>query len=428
MVNESVLIRAENLQQYFPLKKSSLFQREQLYVRANDGITLDIRRGETLGLVGESGCGKSTFGRVLLQLYHQTGGNTFYYGHNLEEMAPRYAVKILERHWNLQEIDPNREPDSSYLELASVAGGICVMPNPEPGMEALREMYRATAAHRTEELPKYRQTLEDIRTRCAGNAAFERFEKFRETGIDLSKLEPEEMRRLRRELQMIFQDPYSSLNPRMTVGQIIGEGLLAHGICRRNSPELQEMVQQVMEDCGLAPYMLHRYPHQFSGGQRQRVGIARALALRPRFVVCDEAVSALDVSIQAQILNLLRECREREHLTYLFISHDLSVVKYLSDRIGVMYLGNLVELAPAEDLFSSTHHPYTAALLSAIPAIEKRKAPAMMLKGDLPSPVRPPSGCKFHPRCPHATGICKEVTPSFTEMEPGHFVACHHPL
>ena len=247
--------------------------------------------------------------------------------------------------------------------------------------------------------------------------------------IDLKKLSKEEMRVLRKDLQLIFQDPYSSLNPRMTVGQIIGEGLVSHGIFKKGDPAMQEYIFQVMENCGLANYMFGRYPHQFSGGQRQRIGIARSLALNPAFVVCDEAVSALDVSIQSQILNLLSELKEKQNLTYLFITHDLSVVKYISDRIGVMYLGNMVELAPTEELFANTLHPYTEALLSAIPVVdEEDKRERILLEGDIPSPVNPPSGCKFHTRCRYCQQKCKEEVPQWTNVGNGHYVACHFPL
>ena len=247
--------------------------------------------------------------------------------------------------------------------------------------------------------------------------------------IDLKSLSKEEMRVLRKDLQLIFQDPYSSLNPRMTVGQIIGEGLVSHGVFKRGDPAMRDYIFQVMERCGLATYMFGRYPHQFSGGQRQRIGIARSLALNPSFVVCDEAVSALDVSIQSQILNLLSDLKEKQNLTYLFITHDLSVVKYISDRIGVMYLGNMVELAPTEELFANTLHPYTEALLSAIPVVdEDDKRERILLEGDIPSPVNPPSGCKFHTRCRYCQQKCMEAGPEWTDVGNNHFVACHFPL
>ena len=328
--NRKVLLTIKDVKQYFPVKKTKL-REKQRYVRANDGISLEIYEGETLGLVGESGCGKSTFGRTLLQLYPQTHGDVIYH---------------------------------------------------KDGKD-----------------------------------------------IDLKKLSKEEMRVLRKDLQLIFQDPYSSLNPRMTVGQIIGEGLVSHGIFKKGDPAMQEYIFQVMENCGLANYMFGRYPHQFSGGQRQRIGIARSLALNPAFVVCDEAVSALDVSIQSQILNLLSELKEKQNLTYLFITHDLSVVKYISDRIGVMYLGNMVELAPTEELFANTLHPYTEALLSAIPVVyEEDKRERILLEGDIPSPVNPPSGCKFHTRCRYCQQKCKEEVPQWTNVGNDHYVACHFPL
>ena len=266
-----------------------------------------------------------------------------------------------------------------------------------------------------------------LRAQQADNEEFQKFEKYLDSGIDLAKLSYKEMRKLRKDMQLIFQDPYSSLNPRMTVGQIIGEGLLAHKFFKKNDDKMQNYVMKVMENCGLAPYMIHRYPHQFSGGQRQRIGIARSLALNPKFVVCDEAVSALDVSIQSQIINLLEDLKEKENLTYLFISHDLSVVKYISDRIGVMYLGNIVELATSEEIFKKPLHPYTEALLLAIPTTDvDKKKPVEILEGDIPSPIKPPKGCKFHTRCRYCTDICKKVEPEFVEAEPGHFVACHH--
>jgi len=271
--------------------------------------------------------------------------------------------------------------------------------------------------------------IDKLREPLRANADFEKVEAFRDEGIDLARLKYSEMRKLRNDLQLIFQDPYSSLNPRMTVGQIIGEGLLAHEMFKKIDEKSHEYIMKVMDDCGLAPYMIHRYPHQFSGGQRQRIGIARSLALEPKFVVCDEAVSALDVSIQSQILNLLSDLKGKGDMTYMFISHDLSVVKYISDRIGVMYLGNLVELAKADDMFEKPRHPYTDALLKAIPTtdIDKPKTD-VVLEGDTPSPIKPPKGCKFHTRCSYVTDICKQVTPEFEEVAPQHYVACHHKL
>jgi peptide/nickel transport system ATP-binding protein len=255
---------------------------------------------------------------------------------------------------------------------------------------------------------------------------FQKYEAMRDEGIDLVRLRYNEMRFLRQDIQMIFQDPYSSLNPRLTVGQIVAEGPLTHEHFKSKGEQMQEYSMKLMEDCGLAPYMIHRYPHQFSGGQRQRIGIARALSVKPKFVVCDEAVSALDVSIQSQIINLLQELKELEDLTYMFISHDLSVIKYISDRIAVMYLGNIVELTTSEKMFEKPLHPYTVALLSAIPSVEPdSKKDMILLEGDIPSPVNPPKGCKFNTRCRYVMDICKQVIPEWVELEPNHFIACH---
>ena len=271
--------------------------------------------------------------------------------------------------------------------------------------------------------------IDELRKPYADNEEFQRLEGFRDDGIDLARLEYDEIRQLRKDLQMIFQDPYSSLNPRMTVGQIISEGMIAHKYFKKNDERMQQEILSVMESAGLAPYFVHRYPHQFSGGQRQRIGIARSLAVRPKFVVCAEAVSALDVSIQSQILNLLQDLKEQQNLTYMFITHDLSVVKYISDRIGVMYLGNMVELADSEELFKHPRHPYTEALMNAIPTTDMDSGREIqVLEGDIPSPVKPPKGCKFHTRCKYCTEICKHQIPAWEEVSPNHFVACHHIL
>ncbi len=325
MENKKVLFSLRDIKMHFPLKKSFGFYGKRQYVKAVDGVTLDIYENETFGLVGESGCGKSTLGRVILQLYRPTSGSVVYGGRVLE------------------------------------------------------------------------------------------------------KLKKEELRRLRREMQMVFQDPYSSLNPGLSVGRIISEALLAHKIFKRRGKDLTEYTLDIMESCGLQRYMINRYPHQFSGGQRQRIGIARALALRPKFVVCDESVSTLDVSIQSQIINLLLDLKGQYNLTYLFISHDLGTVRYISDRIAVMYLGDIVELSTTEELFKAPQHPYTAALLSSIPSIDVKKE-IKPLSGDVPSPIDPPSGCKFHPRCERAVDICKTTAPQQREIAKDHLVACHFPL
>lgn len=475
-----ILLRITDLKQWFPIKKEKLFQKEQLYVRANDGITLDIYEGETVGLVGESGCGKSTFGRTLLQIYRQTEGKTMYYGQSITEVAPSYVdqtiktiesrkKKILElsehsekllkeyeqmeegkeKYKKLAEYDKKqKECNKEFLDLAEIIGGFYAVDNTKEAEEKLlKEFHTAREIRRLreedkadgkdksevikqhcEELLKVQEELDVLRKKY-DSEEFRKYEAYRDDGVDLARLKTDEMRILRKDMQMIFQDPYSSLNPRMTVGQIIGEGLLAHGFYKKNNKKMQEYVMKVMEDCGLSPYMIHRYPHQFSGGQRQRIGIARALALKPKFVVCDEAVSALDVSIQSQIVNLLRDLGEKQNLAYLFISHGLSVVKYISQRIGVMYLGNMVELSVSQAIFDHPMHPYTEALLSAIPTTDAdHKKEIVALEGDIPSPIKPPQGCKFHTRCKYCTEICEHVTPELKELEKDHFVACHHPL
>ena len=317
------LVQIRDLQMHFPVTKGIILQRQVGAIKAVDGVSFNIKKGETLGLVGESGCGKSTTGRAILQLYRPTGGSVIF------------------------------------------------------------------------------------------------------QGTDLTKLKGEEMRRMRRKVQMIFQDPYASLNPRMTVGDIIGEPIKVHGL--RHGKEVRVRVQELLQLVGLNPYFVNRYPHEFSGGQRQRIGVARALAVEPEFVVCDEPVSALDVSIQAQIINLLEDLQDRLDLTYLFIAHGLAVVKHISDRVAVMYLGKIVELAEGRELYSMPMHPYTQALLSAVPIpdpkVEKRRK-RIILEGDVPSPLNPPSGCHFHTRCPIAIEKCKVEEPPFIDYGNGHFAAC----
>jgi len=321
---DGALVQVVGLKKYFPITQGIIFQRKVADVKAVDGLDFGIREGETLGLVGESGCGKSTTGRTILQLYRPTAGEVYF------------------------------------------------------------------------------------------------------QGKDLVKLEGEELRKMRRNMQMIFQDPYASLNPRMTVGDIIGEPLEVHTIAK--GKEKKERIQELLQIVGLNPYFVNRYPHEFSGGQRQRIGVARALAVNPAFIVCDEPISALDVSIQAQIINLLEELQEKFHLTYLFIAHDLSVVRHISDRIAVMYLGKIVELTDRASLYANPLHPYTKALLSAVPIpdpVVEEKRERIILVGDVPSPVNPPSGCRFHTRCPLAIDICKRVDPEFRDVGGRHFVACH---
>ena len=506
------LLSIMNLKKYFPVAKPSLFAR-QMYVRANEDISVDIYQGETFGLVGESGCGKSTLGRVLLQLYEQTAGSTMYYGRTLEEVAPDYvldtlsnAEKYIEKYRRAaargEELSKKCEAlgdSASFYDLqdrnlalcdartaldctAKILGGFMARET-RRGAALLSEKYKLTfraaaLAHRAEDIAVEIQAgeglLEEIppekspekgkrlqakiekltrkqnhlaarqkdllaaaaeidekigqlKALYAGDAEFARYEAMLDHGVDLKRLKYKEMRHLRKDLQIIFQDPYSSLNPRMTVGRIIEEGLVTHGFFKAGSRKMQEHVFKVMNSCGLQNYMYNRYPHQFSGGQRQRICIARALAVKPKFVVCDECVSALDVSIQSQIINLLQELKEKEGLTYLFISHNLSVVRYISDRIGVMYLGNMVEVAETDELFSDPRHPYTIALLSSIPTTdpESLTKERILLEGNIPSPIKPPSGCKFHTRCFMACDKCKVVPPGLKEVKPGHFVACH---
>jgi oligopeptide/dipeptide ABC transporter ATP-binding protein len=319
---ETPLIDARHIVKHYPIL-GGVWMKQTGSVKAVDGVSLTIGEGETLGLVGESGCGKTTFGRVILRLEEPTSGEIFFQG-----------MSIL------------------------------------------------------------------------GNSR-------------------NEMQALRREMQIIFQDPFSSLNPRKTVGQIIGEPLLVHGVGSRQ--ERDRRVLELMEVVGLRKEHMRRYPHQFSGGQRQRIGVARALALKPKLVVCDEAVSALDVSIQAQVINLLKDLQQDFGLTYLFISHDLSVVEHVSDRVAVMYLGKIAEIAPSKALYLDPLHPYTQALLSAVPIPDPslQRPGRIILKGDVPSPIDPPAGCRFHPRCRYAERPCSEVEPELREVRPRHWAACH---
>ena len=320
------ILEVSNLKKYFPISAGIVFQRQVGAVRAVDGISFHVVRGETLGLVGESGCGKSTTGRTILQLYRPTEGSVKFEGEELSTMT--------------------------------------------------------------------------------GN----------------------QMRQMRRKMQIIFQDPFASLNPRMTVGSIVSEPLQIHRMYA-NKKERQQYVEQLMERVGLNPYFINRYPHEFSGGQRQRIGIARALALQPSFIVADEPISALDVSIQAQVVNLMEELQGELGLTYLFIAHDLSMVRHICDRVAVMYLGKIVELGPVDEVYDNPQHPYTQALLSAVPvpdpAVEENRQ-RIIISGDLPNPANPPTGCNFNTRCPVAFNLCyEEPDPPLIEVHPQHYVACH---
>lgn len=321
--NRETILRVENLKKHFPIKRG-IFRREVGAVKAVDGVNFDIFRGDTFGLVGESGCGKSTTGRVILRLYEATDGKIIFEGKEITEISQK------------------------------------------------------------------------------------------------------EMRKLRPRMQMIFQDPHASLNPRMTVGSIVGEPLSEHSNMKGN--ERRERVEELLELVGLDPAFSNRYPHEFSGGQRQRIGIARALALNPDFIICDEPIAALDVSIQAQVVNLLEELQDKLGLTYLFISHDLSMIRHIADRLAVMYLGKIVELTDQESLYREPLHPYTQALLSAVPIADpvlEEKREQIILVGDIPSPANPPTGCRFHTRCPISVEICSQEEPEWRELRPGHMVACH---
>lgn len=373
-MSEKVLLSAFHLRKYFPIKNSNIFNRKLDYVRANKDINLDIIEGETLGIVGESGCGKSTFGRTIIQLHEQTGGATLYYGRDILDFKPHYlkaGMHHLEKQRdNLLKIKAKRRKNlDKFLGVSDERGslrffgGILAHPNLKKAQEKLLKAY-------DKDMDTFKSVFEDVKKEATSAELFDFFEEYKDDSIDLSLLKKKEMRSLRKELQIIFQDPYSSLDPRRTVSDLIGEGLITTKMFKSKKSEgYKEYVHATMERCGLDPSLSERYPHQFSGGQRQRIGIARAIALEPTFIVADEAVSALDVSIQSQIINLLQDLKKERKMTYLFITHDLGVVRYISDRIGVMYFGNLVELASAEEIFNNPQHPYTKQLLKAIPRL-----------------------------------------------------------
>ena len=324
--NQDTLLDVNNLKMHFPIRKG-FFRRIVGYVKAVDGVSFAVSRGDTFGLVGESGCGKSTTGRCIMRLLDPTEGEIIYH--------------------------------------EKVSGP-----------------------------------------------------------VHIEQLASEEMRRFRRDMQIMFQDPYASLNPRLTLKQIVAEPLVINKIC--SGKELEDRVAQLLRSVGLSPEYMNRYPHAFSGGQRQRIGLARALALNPEFIVADEPVSALDVSVQAQVLNLIKDLQEQFDLTYLFIAHNMSVIKHICDHVAVMYVGKIVEIAETKELFANPHHPYTEALLSAIPKPDPRaKKSRIVLEGDVPNPANPPSGCYFHPRCSYAKEICAQESPELQEVRPGHFASCH---
>jgi oligopeptide/dipeptide ABC transporter ATP-binding protein len=364
-----VVVTARNLRKYFPIK-GGLLSTHIGDVRAVDGVSLDVREGETVGLVGESGCGKTTVGRLMLRLIEPTSGHTYY-------RPPPATEERLEQLY----LDLN----ARALASENNGGEEVVTPKTEAALKELDQIADDYSIYR-----KSRRELSDLRGK----------------------------------LQIVFQDPFSSLSPRMTVRDIVAEPLQIHHIGTR--AERYQRVAELLKSVGLNPEHVWRFPHEFSGGQRQRIGIARALALRPEFIVLDEPTSALDVSVQAQVLNILQTLQSEQRLAYLFISHHLSVVRAMSKRVVVMYLGKVVERAPTEPLFSSPLHPYTQALLSAIPIPDPTlRRERLVLKGDVPSPAAPPPGCRFHTRCPAVMPICSQVEPPLIEFRPQHWVACH---
>lgn len=355
------MVVVKHLTKHFPIK-TDLLGKVLVSVKAVNDISFKIKKGTTLGVVGESGCGKTTMGRTMLRLYDITSGQVIYRGLSIDKLSTAELRKHV------------------------------------PDDEEYRQYKNAD-----------RKTLLEV---------------IGKTGVDIGKLSKSALTKLRPDIQIIFQDPYSSLSPRMTIGEIIGEAVREHNIVQKS--EYKNYIIKIMTECGLQPHYFDRYPHEFSGGQRQRICIARALALNPKIVVCDEPVSALDVSIQAQIINLLKDLQEQHGLTYIFISHDLSVVEHISSEVAVMYLGYMMEKASQKDLFGKPLHPYTRALLSAVPVPDPDvKMNRIILEGDIPSPANPPSGCKFHTRCSECMEICKTKEPRLIEYEPEHFVACH---
>lgn len=366
MGNKEILVRSVELTKLFPLKKKSILQKEKKYLRANDKITLDIYKGETLGLVGESGCGKSTYGRTLIQLQNQDSGSTLYYGSSLYTIKPKYVADV---YANISKMFSgldlaNQNKSKEDLSLLRLCGGLLAHPDLDRVSRVLLKCFKDGMDN---------QELVDLKDEVVTLENYNEYQSYYDEGIDLTELTSSEMATLRKDIQIIFQNPYSSLDPRMKVGDIIGEGVTNFKDQIPDAADMEPYIKGIMERCGLDANYYSRFPHQFSGGERQRISIARTLAIKPKFIVCDESVSALDVSIQAQVLNLLQELKRDNDLTYLFITHDLGVVRYISDRIGVMYFGHLVELAPADELFKNPQHPYTKMLLEAVPNINFEK-------------------------------------------------------
>lgn len=457
------ILEVKNMKLYFPLHKN-LLGKPQAYLRAVDDISFNLNVGETIGVVGESGCGKTTLGRTILRLYNPTGGKAIYFGRDVEEFSPNYYIKAIKRlplyKLLIGKKLANSENESETInniinESAEITGALILADNLteiksillnkiklhkkinklEPKIIDLS--YKKNKEEKIkilkEKLENYKKEYEnvlnkikDIKENIKQNnpKQYEELEAKMDRGINLGKLKSSEMRKLRVDIQLIFQDPYSSLPPRMTVGSIISEAVKVHHIVPK--AEVYDYVLHIMEQCGLQPQYYDRYPHEFSGGQRQRICIARALAVKPKLIVCDEPVSALDVSIQAQIINLLKNLQQTLGLTYIFISHDLSVVKYITNKILVMYLGNIMEYADTEELFKHPLHPYTEALFSAVPNPDPdAKMNRIILNGDIPSPANPPKGCKFNTRCPKAMKICEFLQPKSLTPNPNHYVCCH---
>lgn len=424
---KKTLIEVRELKKYFPLAKDTGLIKKRGVLRANDGVSFALKEGEVFGVVGESGSGKSTLGKAVLQLITPTAGSVLYTGKTLEELLPKYLFKTLknaEKH--RQNYQKTGLKEQSTKLAAGIFGGFLCL-DKEPFLESVRLLNGYFFSLKKGDKIKAQQAQEQLnalRNFHGENEAFAALEWERKEGVELTLLQEKEMRALRRDLQIIFQDPYSSLNPRKTVEQIIEEGLIEHKLFKGDKTARREYLLSLVRDCGLQAYMLSRYPHQFSGGQRQRVCIARALAVKPKFVVCDECVSALDVSVQSQILNLLADLKKKRGLTYLFISHDLGVVRHLCDRVAVLYFGKIVEQGSANALFEKPLHPYTVALISALPDVHGG-GERIVVKGQPPTPTGESKGCPFAPRCFMAQDVCYQKEPLLKEWKRGRWAACH---